>query len=292
MRQLRIIVLGCWALACAACGCGDADLSRSLSSLEIANCSYGYLVQGAEGDFYRIDIATGDATPMTDDLDSQINAIGYNPLDHKIYGLARTIDSQDPATLSMVVGTIVGDHVDIEIVEVPVPVNVQPSVPRQMYVGDITVDGRMIMSEGRANGFITIDVNPDSATYMNSVTWTPYSGDGRPGFAGDWCYSLLDGYLYTIDRERNQPARNLWRVDPNTGQTTNLGDSGIPAEHRALGACYMTAEGISYWGDNSSGTIYRLDLRGVTDTAPTATVQSVGPGNVAWNDGARCYLIH
>ena len=298
----RCVLLCALVLALGGCGCEDDDFPSAIPA-EVddpgaddlpdhlqARCAFGYLVQGASGDFYRVDLESGEALAMPDNFDGQINAIGYNPLDHKIYGLARELDGNDRTTLSLVVVTFVDGGLDVQVVEVPVPAAIQPLIPRAMYLGEILPSGQLVMSEGNASGFATVDVNPDSPTYLDHVAYTPYTGDGRPGFPGDWSYSAIDGYLYTIDRTANA-SRDLWRVDPATGITERLGPTGIPEAHRSLGACYMTAAGISYWGDNKSGTLYRIDLSDLSMGVPQAQPATTGPGNVSWNDGARCYLV-
>ncbi len=290
---IHAVLLVLIASLASSCGCGGNEgLMAALTPSQRALCSYGYMVQGAEGDFYQVDLGTGDATLLPDNFDDQINAIGYNPIDHKIYGIAREQDAADPTTLSIVVATVLPDRVDVDVVLVPVPADVQPNVPARMYIGDVTLDGKLIMSEGSADGMITVDVNPHSPDYMNKVTWTPYIGEGRPGYIGDWVYSLQDGFLYGVHRRPDPDTRDLWRIDPTTGETTNLGDTGIPSTHRSLGAGYMTWDGNAFFSDNDSGTIYRIDLSDPSAGISPAEVSTVGPGGVAWNDGARCVLIH
>ncbi|MCB9136892.1 MAG: DUF11 domain-containing protein [Caldilineaceae bacterium] len=244
------------------------------------------LYQNDPSDIYRVDLVTGDYSVWTDTSTEYTNAVGYNVLDDYVYGYSYRAASGG-------VGYITRTDGDGNIVTLPVP-GLTPN-SYDLYVGDVSLDGYLYMTNGQQTKVWVVDVNPQRSTYLTVTREFNTTGGGDNGRTGiaDWAFNPADGMLYGVRQSSNRP---LIRVNPNTGQVTSLGNSGIPgspgipASQDGFGAVYFDSEGYFYASQNATGKIYRFDLRDPSNLDSTATFFTQGPGDVVQNDGARCAL--
>ncbi len=299
MKSLLIFAAVAALAFCPSCGggCGgDTGLFGGFGSSPSPDaCDVGYLVQGPTADFYEVDPHTGRYTRVLDDYDlGGLNAIGFSTLDHRIYGVAIDEDRADTTTFAIAAIDPSARPIQVDVHYVPVPVALQGVVEFGLYAGDVDTNGRLYITRTGVPGFAVIDVDPTSATYMELLAWRTFSGDGDPGTRADWLFSPIDGQLYSVNWQATGVSGNhesdLWRINPDTGETINLGRTTI-APDRRFGACYVSQSGVSFWSDNDTGEIWALNLSDPTNIDLNAWIESVGPLS-SQNDGARCALAN
>ncbi|MFV0605857.1 MAG: DUF6923 family protein [Niabella sp.] len=243
------------------------------------NCpTDGILVQGSTSEWYHVDLVTGSYTISNDTVNKIINAIGYNVKDNRIYGYLYG-NSTGRLTISSFNGTSW---------TTVVTTNPVARLPVAGYiVGDVDTSGYLYLTRGSVPMY-KVDVNPArTSTYLTCVDTVDLKENGNivyPSIA-DWSFNPKDGYLYGVTG-----LRDLIRVNKTTGVVTNLGPSGIPStETDNYGATYFDSDGFLYASNNTSGHIYRLDLRTGTFDATNTALFANGPA-ATQNDGARCPL--
>lgn len=291
IRAFSIIAL----LSLTRCGCGDTgDIWQFASGVDVPWCGTGFLVQGDNSDFYEIDLPTGEYVITPDDYDGDINALGYNPLDHRLYGVATVEDRLDNTTLTMAIIDPSVRPIHVEIVTIDMPDEHESRVTSSFPVGDIDANGRMYISRDNIDGFAVVDVNPLSPTYLTVIDFPTFTGDGKPPKFADWVLNPQDNMLYTMHWRATVSGvtgnhNELWRINPQTGVTENLGVTTIPVG-RVFGAGYGSSDGILYWGDNFNGEIWAVDVSDPANPNLDPTLTSTGPTS-SKNDGARCPLV-
>ena len=102
----------------------------------------------------------------------------------------------------------------------------------------------------------------------------------------DWAFNVVDGYLYTVEKNSNI----LYRIDSYSGDVTPLGEVPILSGNNfSYGAVYFDASGNFYVSSHQTGTIYivfevhTLEINGTMNS----NVFTSGPSN-SLNDGVRC----
>lgn len=244
----------------------------------------GVLVSGsgAATNLSTVDLMTGVSTtvgPLTPT--GVYNAIGYSIVDNNLYGYDGTtkqvvrISNSGTATLFATI----------------------PNLPVGGYnVGDVDANGHLYLYEtgtGTTPRFFVVDVNPNSATYLQLVD--PATGFQLqtsnfgvpltpPQNISDWAVSPTDGFLYGVDNVTSQ----VKKVNPVTGVVTTVATTGLPslAVGDAFGSTYFDSAGNLYVMRNLNGRIFRVVI-----TPSTATGTAFSTTTPAANsDGARCVL--
>ena len=241
-----------------------------------------YLVQTSTSIWYSIDLVTGtDGGGVADNYNAELNAGGYNLTDDRIWGnafngklFAAVKDAVTGAWTVQTTGVIPG-----------LPTG-GPDDEGGLFTGDVNAAGELIMYSGvgGSQDVYVVDVNPGSATYL-TVIRTFKVNLGASVTMYDWALNPIDGKLYGVSGYNG----NLYQVDPATGTSVNLGASGAPAGS-FYGAVYFDDRGFFYASSNSTGNIYRIDLRTSpgTNYDETKTVLFSVSGASAANDGMRC----
>ncbi|WP_242177212.1 GEVED domain-containing protein [Polaribacter marinus] len=254
------------------------SLGCSTDAYQVTN-NYDLLGDGNKVNsvWQTLDLITGDMVTADDDSNANINAIGYNLKDGKIWGVSRnpqalTVTSKnDSGEWKTQIITITGLEND------------------KIYnVGDIDENGHFYIVQGASDAgthnIKVIDLDPASITYLEvieTITLTTI-----PGILSDFAFHPVSGDLYTIVKNATD---DLIRINMGDGTSTNLGTSGVPGG-TAYGAVFFDHDGFFYAVKNNDGKIYRLDLSSppATDYDETTTTffsQATASGN---NDGARC----
>lgn len=141
--------------------------------------------------------------------------------------------------------------------------------------------------------FYVVDVNPNSATYLQLVD--PATGFqlqtsnfgvplSPPQNIADWSFNPNDGFLYGVNNTTSQ----VIKVNPVTGSVTILTTSGLPAlaAGDSFGSTYFDSAGNLYTMRNSNGRIFRTVLTPTTATASVFSTTTPATNS----DGARCSL--
>lgn len=244
----------------------DEDFPYDLLGIRFARCpTDAYLFQRNPSDAFSLNLATGSSSQEAASIGNRnINAIGFNLTDGFIYGSNNTDDD----------GTI--SRVDFNFnVSTLGPIVGLPS-GRNYATGDVSPDGKLYVKSGR-NLYI-IDVDPASSTYLqleslrlsNNISLT------------DWAFNPVDEQIYAAANN----DRNLYRINPATGNVENLGSTGITAQS-TFGAQFYDASGFLYLSRNQDGQIFRVDTSNPLSVEPTAFFFTDGPISNT-NDGARC----
>ena len=162
--------------------------------------------------WYNINLVTG--LPVLQGALSpahDVNAIGYNPLDDYIYGY-------DQTTNALVRVTAGGRLIQLS----------RPTgLPAGNYnTGTFDANGFLYLFINDANRFYTVDLRPNSATFLKLVNPAAGYTEQTANFGtamsaalniSDWVYDPSDGNLYGVQRNGV-----LARVVPTTGQVTIL----------------------------------------------------------------------
>ncbi len=202
--------------------------------------------------------------PLIEDTSGSqfINGIGYNVFDNNIYGLQQgtrnivKIDASGNIEFLPIVGAFdIGNYSS----------------------GDVDENGILFLHG--ENKFVSIDLNPSSANYLQSTTLLNYSVT-----INDLTFNPVDGNLYMMT---STPAKKLLRFNTTTNVLEDLGSvTGLNSEaDNSFGTAFMDALGNMYVANNQSGNIYKIALPHNGNLAATyySNLIDVHPG-----DGARC----
>lgn len=238
-------------------------------AFECTSGAGGLLFQYPEGPtlVQNVNMVTGAYETANIIEDYSINAVGYNVLDDYIYGWDLT--PNDPS--------IVRVATDGSVTRLGLPAG---SVPGAV-IGDVDADGQYWTFNGPT--WNQIDLAPGSPTYMTVVdSGTSPIPAGLISVGADWAYVPGAGeYLYSVGQDTGGEAQ-LIRFDPATSEHTIAGSLGLGVGTWTFGAVYADANGYLYASNNTTGTIYRVDIDSVS-----AEVFAQGPASNS-NDGARC----
>ena len=201
-----------------------------------------------------------------------VNAIGYNPLDDYIYGY-------DQTTNALVRVTAGG-----RLIQLPLPTG----LPAGNYnTGTFDANGFLYLFINDGNRFYTVDLRPNSATFLKLVNPAAGYAEQTANFGtamsaalniSDWVYDPSDGNLYGVQRNGV-----LARVVPTTGQVTILTTS-APNPNASFGALAIDSTGTIYAIANNDGTVYKYTHVGNTATGvPFSTTYFA-----SFNDGTMC----
>lgn len=233
--------------------------------------------------FWKYDPILGERT-LIGTLPPFVNAIGYNTLDHFIWG-----------ALGGSGGSIIRISADATWATYTIP-----NLPTTSFnVGDISPDGYMYLYASNDARYYTIDLDSSRPTFLRLVD--PKAGyvlDGTAPFGtamsttrpiDDWAYNPVDGKLYSVTRESASPPFRLMILDPKTGISTTssvaVAGGGFQTDATFYGATFFDNDGNFYAVSNATGHFYRINLQ--TFAATRVSTDAVP---VSQNDGAGCPL--
>ena len=230
-----------------------------------------YLFQNDPTDVYGLNLATGASQLIRSNIGPpgrsiQTNGLGYNVQDNFIYGSNSTdrdgtISRLDRNFNVTLLGPIPGLPID-----------------KGFYIGDVSPEGKLYFYHNNTADLHVIELDPSSANYLTQTVISTSQGLSITDIA----FNPIDNQIYTVDNSN----KNLYRINPTTGQVTDLGNTGITGA-TTFGAQYYDGRGFFYMSKNQDGLIYRIDTSTPTDIDPTALVFSNGPAS-GTNDGAHC----
>lgn len=231
-------------------------------------------------EWFDIDVVTGVSTLLgllipADD----VNAIGYNVLDEYIYGYDQTTNH------------IVRIDSARELMQLtPNPTG----LPAAGYnVGSFDLNGHLFIMVNDTARFYTVDLKPNSATFMKLVDPTNGFIEQTSNFGtplsialniSDWAFSPIDGFLYGVRSVGN--TAQVMRVNPSTGTVTALTTT-LPALNptgRSWGAVGIDATGAIFAIYNGDGGVFRFIVSG--NTAVGVRISTTFP--TSFNDAAMC----
>ena len=255
---------------------GNQNFSHDMIDNPVA-CTNAFIqFAGNPTSWYDIDVVTGQSTLKTTLSPAQIvNAIGYNGLDNYIYGY-------DQTTNSIVRVDDAGTIITLK----PNPTG----LPANTYnTGTFDPNGFLYIFVNDGTRFYTIDLRPNSATFMKLVNPTNgyleqtsnYGVALNPAVnVSDWVYNPNDQNLYGVTN-----TGILARIVPTTGATSNL--TTIGATNGPFGAQAIDAHGNIYAINNRDGNVYKYTISGNTATG-TYFSNTVITSN---NDGTICPTV-
>ncbi|OOY53191.1 hypothetical protein BOV97_02375 [Solemya velum gill symbiont] len=279
-------------------GAGEATVADLLTEQGTMECgSDGYLVHTTattKSTWRTVDLITSAYTQSDDNLDSTINAIGYNVMDNRVWGYNKE-DGDGSLSVSVVdnVGNwttqIIGKAVDLDSLS-------------NLNVGTVDDQGRYCLSPS-TSGIHTVqvvDLDPASANYLMkidnfSVTWPS-------GQTPDWAFNPIDDHLYAINYNSSvgsdfpkllQIVVPVLDGDASTMETATVNNLGIALNDGVkdvFGGVYFDDDGYFYAQGNGTGFLYRLDLRDVSGSGfNNANTVIIANGSTSTeNDGTRC----
>ena len=273
----------------------------------------------ADTKLYRLDF-TGTMTTLEDPLGGdfdRINAAGYNIRDgfhwgssfnKDMEGFIFRIGKNGSNFESTQFGPIKGLTIDSQ-------------------AGDIDSNGNLHLFRYKVDEFSfveVVDLDPTSPTYLQmSGRYDLKKSDGTPTFGlklTDFAFHPKDGMIYAI---QNGTSNYLWKINPNSGVTTNLGQlnmighGGLSTEDcnpkgacalfndntntyhtHSFGAMFFTKDGTFYFiesvahawnlaGHNQS-RLWAIDLTNPSSPKFDASVVTSLSQNVQYSDGVMC----
>jgi len=235
--------------------------------------AFGYLYQ-SPGDgshpIYGVDLATGTYSNVGSTVDN-VNAVGYNTLDDYVYGW--DIDTRQLVRIG-------GDGSELQL---GVPAGMTAAQANAPYnVGGFDNAGHLWIMVGNDTPatYFEIDLAPGSPTHGQVIKTGTVTFPAGVGNVSDWAFA--GGSFYAASTF-GAGAPQLVRFDPATGVMSSPGAlTGIP--NGPYGAAYADAAGYLYMSNNTTGTIYRIDV-----STRVAIAAAAGPAS-GGNDGARCAL--
>ncbi len=259
-----------------------------LTDFDPMNCpATAFQVQGLSSQWNSINLLTGDDTQSNDAHSSNLNAIGYNLIDNRIWGYN---DAANDATLSVSVQKTDGTW-NTQLIG---PIAGLPTLTYN--TGDIDENGVLFLTANALSGFYKVDLNPTSSTYLQYLGSTSFFGTFTSMQTADWAFNPVDGMLYGIRRTDVSSPHYLVQVNPVTGQVRSLGSSGATCSvWSGYGAVFFDADGFFYAYCNSTGNVYRLNLSTVPVVSNFSSSQTVlftnSVSGLNLNDGARCASV-
>jgi hypothetical protein len=243
-------------------GISDVDEGCNDAITAFPNAEKGYLFQGSpNSEVYTVDIQTG-ATSLVTTLPFIYNGISINELDGLFWGIDHSngynLVTVDPNTFNVV--------------------NTYGTYSNGSITNSSAFDPirKVIVITGNGSDVWVIDADPNSPNYGSNLYTI-----NKSQVIYDIVYNSNDGYIYGIKNSSN----DLIQFDVDNQTATSVGSvAGLPAGQ--YGAAYSTFDGKMYFGNNSTGAIYVIDL----SIGLSATLFSNGPAS-SQNDGAKVLSV-
>lgn len=226
-------------------------------------------------DIHAVDMVTGDDNFVAEITNTQLNAMGYNPIDNDLYGW----DLKNGKLIKV-------DNVlaSSSLVDLPIPGS-YTDTKTAVYSGDVDTEGRFwffTQTGINNNNWYVFDLTTATPTDI-----TPVNHMFNPGPAGsfgaDWAYVPGTDSLY---RAMDDPSGivKIYAFSRTTHQWSFVGDTDIPVADGNMGAVYADPDMNFYMSSNLSGYLFRISLN---DTPPFTSIK-LEDASLHSNDGARC----
>jgi len=239
---------------------GVASYFAEESLLVPFSCSKeAYLFTGVStSDAYTLDLSNGSYELAKQEIQSRINATGYNIKDNFIWGY--DINSHKVIKIDAKYNIV-----SYDIAQLP---------DASYYAGDVSKDGILYLKTHNDLKIYKIDLNDETPKYDGYISLVKNLN------FGDFAFNPIDDMLYSI----SETDSHLYRINPSNGSVTDLGDTSIPTEFHTF--VFDKVGNLYFYG--SEGKIYKIDL-GANSSAPykvelfaTTDIKKAG------GDGARC----
>lgn len=216
--------------------------------------------------YKSVDLSSGKViTLQTDDgLGSDVvNAIAFNEADQFVYGFNKQklslvrFDSDFKATI----------------------LNFTNPPTNNFYVGDIYNNTYYFYRKNIGLFYTKLDsTDPD---YLKIIKVT---GANQSMNIADFAFHPTNGFIYAVESSTG----NLYQIDPDSGASSLITNTGVLASGTHFGAAYFDKSGYFYAVRNSDGHIYRTDLTDLDNIPDTNTIYFAKAAPTNSNDGARC----
>ncbi|WP_242446326.1 GEVED domain-containing protein [Photobacterium angustum] len=240
-----------------------------------ATCSPdAYLLRNSPTDITGVSLATGAITPLFNNVLPSSTGVfggtGYNVITNTLFG----DNIRNTNTVLMIDG---GGNAFV------LPLTGSTMALSNYNSGDIDDSGNLLLMSSSGTSLYKIDVNPNSATYLQQIQQLTVSA---PVMA-DMAINPVDNMLYTLT-----PSGSLVRFDPASGARTNLGSVGTAGTtSTGWGAVYFDDQGFMYASQNPNpGRIIRIDISNpnLPSGGYVAANFTQMNASTSQNDGARC----
>ena len=226
-------------------------------------------------DIHAVDMVTGDDNFIAELPNTQLNAMGYNPLDKDLYGwdlkngkLVKVDDALSYGSLTDL--TIPASYTDTK---------------TAVYSGDVDAEGRFwfFTQTGISNNnWYVFDLTTSTPTDITPASHT-FSPGPPGGFGADWAYVPGTDSLYRAMDDSSGIVK-IYAFSRTTHQWSFIGDTDISTADGNMGAVYADPDMNFYMSSNVSGYLFRISLN---DTPPFKSIK-LEDASLHSNDGARC----
>ncbi|WP_253759849.1 DUF6923 family protein [Hamadaea flava] len=253
-KLVGIAVIGSAAVGLAPTAAFAALTPPAPPTVPFTECpNLGYQVQSQDGKtstYGYFDLNTSTFVPIKK-FATAVNATGYSRAQGVFWGMLTNYDNNHLARWDRL-----GNLVDVGPLDgVPAGQVIRTNVGTIDDQDHLLIQTRDPAADkpglvGPTNALITVDVDPDSATFGEILGNVPLSR-ATPGMdflrIGDWDYNPTDGMLYSLEMV-GDTKRELVKIDPSTGQVTDVKDltAQLP-DSQNYGAVYV---------EDVSGTVY------------------------------------
>lgn len=227
-------------------------------------------------------MVTGQGTPLDPVLNTQLNAIGYNPRDNHFYAW------------DLLAHKFVKVSSDFKAVTPFDSITGYSGPTSNIFAGDVDEDGNhwFFTVGGSTTTWYQIDLSQPNPTFVASgSTPNPTDPPDTLGEGTDWAYIPGTNSLYrAMDNGASITIVAFNRTSKSystVGKVTNI--TGSSASDRNMGAVYADPDGNFYMSSNGSGILWRVDLSDPSGPGEFTAVQ-LDAADVGSNDGARCVL--
>lgn len=220
-------------------------------------------------DAFSVDLATGTYTLLADDFHgTNINAIGYNTTDNRLWGYDR---GGSDAVVRIDADFNVSSF---NIADLP--------AGGDWSMGDVSSAGILHLFKPNDSIIYRVDVNINSATYLQRLSDINLTKNDLE--AEDFAFHPSDDNLYIP----NQGDGHLYKIDPNTGTVTDLGSMGITDSPLSFNTVFFANDGTFYVQSDDADKLYSIDLSNPSSPSPAATY-FVPLSGKTFADAARCF---
>lgn len=238
----------------------------------------GQLIDGSPSTFYTLNSTTAALTSVAN-IPKALNAMGFNPLDGRLYARALNNPPGGAAGFSIFAIGAGGTYT-----EYGYPITGMPGT-QTATTGDVDGNGYLhIAGTSATNPIVSvIDVTPSrSATFMTVVRTYNRSGLSDLSLGVDMAYNPNDGLFYSL-RTGTNPA--LVTLNPTTGVMATVGT--VTGLSLSFGAQYMFNNSQLMVVENASGLLYRIDFSNPASLR-YYLVGNTGISGITNNDGSSC----
>jgi len=195
-----------------------------------------------------------------------INGVGYNVKDNMIWGY----DIQNHKVVK----------IDADFNVTAYQVDALPE--GSYYAGDVSKDGKLYLKKHNDSNLYKLDLTSGTPQYLGTVTLKEGSDISSANF-GDFAFSPKDNMLYGISEKNDSTYNHLYRIDPEDGQVTDLGEANPGVEVKYHTFVFDVDGNLYFYG--LTGKIYRIKI---AEGSYKAELFAQTDNKSGGGDGARC----